>query len=98
MMNRVPNKTVVSNWYFDNPSASHNGQLSTDGKNLFSYRQLIGVTLADGSKVALNYRSGKGGCYIGQTTSTHVGYASQITGVTTMSPEVAKEAGLIDVL
>jgi len=96
-MSRTTNQKVAASWAIGNESQSHNGQLSTDGRNLYSYRQLIGLTLVDGTKVTLNYRSGKDGIYISQTTSTHVGYAAR-RGDMVMSPEVAKEAGLIRII
>ena len=93
-MNRTNNSNVAANWAASRQSQSHNGQLSTDGQNLYSYRQLIGITLNNGEKVALNYMRRGGGCYISNTTSQHVSLASG-NADETMNPEVAKEAGLI---
>ena len=94
IMNRTTNSNVASNWSYSRESQSHNGQLSTDGQNLFSYRQLIGITLSNGDKVALNYMSRGNGHYISNTTSQHVSLASR-NADQTMNPDVAKEAGLI---
>ena len=93
-MSITPNKNVAYNWSNGKLSRSHNGQLSTDGQNLYSYRQLIGITLDNGDKIALNYRSAKGGIYISQTTSSHVSLAAQ-NADQTMSPDAAREADLI---
>ena len=92
---RTNNNNVASNWSTNTPSHSNNKQLTTDGRNLYSYRQLIGITLANGDKVALNYMSRGGGCYISNTTSQHVSLASRRADQT-MNPDVAKEAGLIN--
>ena len=94
MSNRTVNRNVARSWSVSREAQSHNGQLSTDGRNLYSYNQLIGITLDDGTKVALEYRSTKGGHYISQTTSTHVGYAAYEANLT-MTPDAAKEADLI---
>ncbi len=94
-MSRTTNKNVAYNWACGKLSQSHNGQLSTDGQHLYSYRQLIGITLANGDKVALNYMSRGGGLYISNTTSQHVSLASRNANQT-MNPDVAKEAGLIN--
>ena len=92
---RTNNDGVVQNWSRSLTSHSNNKQLTTDGKNLFSYRQLVGITLNDGTKVALNYmRAGKG-IYISQTTSHHVSKARDVADVA-MNPDVALEAGLIN--
>ena len=94
-MKRTHNNNVAVNWSCSIESQSHNGQFSTDGKKLFSYNQLIGITLSNGDKVALNYMSRGGGCYISNTTSQHVSLASRRADQT-MNPDVAKEAGLIN--
>ena len=91
---RTNNRNVAREWSLGIDAQSHNRQLSTDGENLYSYNQLIGITLEDGTKVALEYRSTKGGHYISQTTSTHVGYAAYEANIT-MTPDAAKEADLI---
>ena len=94
MSNRTVNRNVARRWSVNREAQSHNGQLSTDGESLYSYSQLIGITLGDGTKVALEYRSTKGGHYISVTTSTHVGYAAYEANLT-MTPDAAKEADLI---
>ena len=96
-MSRTTNSNVAYNWSNGKLSQSHNGQLSTDGQHLYSYRQLIGITLSNGDKVALNYMSRGNGHYISNTTSQHVSLASR-SADQTMNPDVAKEAGLISKL
>ena len=93
-MKKTNNSNVASNWSSNRESQSHNGSFSTDGRNLYSYRQLIGITLSNGEKIALNYTSRNKGISISQTTSCHVGLASR-NADQTMNPDVAKEAGLI---
>ena len=91
---RTNNDGVVENWKYNRTSHSNNKQLTTDGQNLYSYRQLVGITLNDGTKVSLNYmRAGKG-IYISQTTSHHVSKAHDVADVA-MNPDVALEAALI---
>jgi hypothetical protein len=92
---KTTNRNVVANWSINKAAHSNNKQLTTDGQDIYSYRKLIGITLRDGTKVALEYRSTKGGSYISQTTSTHVGQASGSADLC-MTPDAAKEAGLIE--
>ena len=94
-MKRTDNRNVATNWACNTPVKSHNGQFSTDGQNLFSYNQLVGITLADGTKIALNYMRRGGGCYISSTTSQHVSMASCVADQV-MHPETALEARLIN--
>tara|TARA_R110001599_G_scaffold195010_3_gene391247 strand:- start:80 stop:370 length:291 start_codon:yes stop_codon:yes gene_type:complete len=94
-MSRTTNSNVAYNWSYNRESQSHNGQFSTDGQSLYSYRQLIGITLSNGDKIALNYMSRGGGHYISNTTSQHVSLASR-NADQIMNPDVAKEAGLIN--
>ena len=91
---RTTNRNVTKQWAKGIGAQSHNGQLSTNGEDLYSYNKIIGITLDDGTKVALEYRSTKGGHYISNTTSTHVGYAAYEANLT-MTPDAAKEADLI---
>ena len=51
---RTNNRNVAKRWANSHTAKSNNGQLSTDGRNLYSYNQLIGITLQDGTKVALD--------------------------------------------
>ena len=65
------NVDIPNFWKSNTPATSNTGSYHTDGKNLYSYSKLIGVT--DGqSKILFDY---SGNNFISQTTSTHVGYA-----------------------
>ncbi len=76
-MKRTNNDTVAKLWAANEPSTSHNGNFSTDGRHLFSYNLLIGYTSASGKKVALLYNAGSDN-YVSQTTSQHVGKARRV--------------------
>ena len=86
------NEEVVDNWGRSIKAKSSNGQLSTNGSILYSYRQPIGITTADGSKVVLDYTA-PAGAFISQTTSTHVGIAHSVADQV-MNPIAAKLGGL----
>jgi len=89
---RTNNSNVARLWANSVPARSSNDQFSTDGHDLYSYRKLIGKTIA-GEKIIFDYTAPAGHC-ISQTTSCHVShgkrYADQV-----MDVDVAKEAGLI---
>ena len=68
------NTSVVKSWSMNKAASSYNGNLSTDGKYLFSYNLVIGRTMPNGDKVALLYNA-PNGYFESMTTSTHVGYA-----------------------
>lgn len=78
---RTNNKNVARAWHNGEFAQSHNGNYHTDGRNLYSYRMLIGVTAPDGTKYLLNVR-GKNG--YSSTTSKHVRLAS--VGATLVEP------------
>lgn len=65
--------------------SGHSQNMSTDGKNLYSYNLKIGYTDSLGRKILYWYRSPKN--YISMTTSIHVGralrYANQVIDPTT---------------
>lgn len=73
------NAQVVKAWAKGRRAKSSNGNLSTDGKDLFSYRMRIGRTLEHEFKQALNV---SGRYSYSLTTSKHVslarGYAHEI--------------------
>ena len=48
--------------------------LTTDGKNLYSYRLLIGFTGGDGKKILYLYQAPTGN-FVSTTTSKHIGQA-----------------------
>ena len=60
------NDEVIEAWIAGKSGQS--GSMSTDGKNLFSYRLLIG----EGSGSVIYNHTASGGSYYSQTTSTHV--------------------------
>lgn len=51
------NRGVASAWSRGESAHNHRGNYHTDGRFLWSYRMLIGITLADGRKIALNAQS-----------------------------------------
>ena len=69
------NRAVVRAWSRGEPC--NGGNLTTDGRTLWSYRLAIGRTDPDGASVALDYTS-PGGRYVSQTTSKHVGLARSV--------------------
>ena len=66
---------VINAWVKGNRANTSNGSLSTNGKELYSYRLTIGVKLA-GSPVVLDYTA-PAGHFHSQTTSTHVRFAAR---------------------
>lgn len=69
----MTNNDVVKSWVRGYP-ASNGGSLSTDGKELFSYRLLIGTTDENGTKTVYNYTAETRN-FKSQTTSRHVSIA-----------------------
>lgn len=72
--NIMKNKEIPSAWKRNIAAKNHNNSFSTNGIDLYSYQQLIGTTSTCGAKILYNYTS-NAGCFISNTTSTHVGYA-----------------------
>ena len=66
---------VINAWVKGNRANTPNGSLSTNGRELYSYRLAIGVKL-DGSPVVLDYTA-PAGHFMSQTTSTHVRLAAR---------------------
>ena len=66
------NNQVVRNWVAGKAGSA--GNLTTDGKSLWSYNLLIGTT-EGGRKVVRDYTSGGSHGWVSQTTSRHVGLA-----------------------
>ena len=86
MSNRLDNTEVISTWLGSREGRSHTGNLSTDGKKLYSYALVIGDTLA-GEKIALDYTASVGQ-FQSMTTSQHVGMAKrQVAVLNIMHPE-----------
>ena len=65
------NKDIPKLWKDNLPAKSNTGAYHTDGKTLYSYSKVIGVTSGP-SKILFDY---SGNNFISQTTSTHVGIA-----------------------
>ena len=70
----MKNEDVVKRWIFNQVGGANN--LVTDRNNLYSYNLLIGYTTKNGRKVVKDYTA-KGGHFISQTTSRHVGIAKR---------------------
>jgi hypothetical protein len=66
------NDQVVEAWLRGEKACSHNGNLRSDGINLFSYNLRIGYRAKSGTTVAADYTS-PGGDFRSMTTSCHVG-------------------------
>mgnify|MGYP001486452322 CR=1 FL=1 len=66
------NSDVIRYWQRGSRASSQNGNLSTDGMNLYSYNLKIGTKVGGRCKV-FNYTAS--GRYYSQTTSQHVGLA-----------------------
>ena len=75
MSNRLDNDAVISTWLGSREGRSHTGNLTTDGKKLYSYALVIGDTLA-GEKIVLDYTASVGQ-FQSMTTSQHVGLAKR---------------------
>lgn len=73
MINMIRNREVLTAWVRGHPWAD--GNLSTDGWNLYSYSLKIG-TYKDGLNVVYDYTA-PGGKFISITTSTHVNAAKR---------------------
>lgn len=66
-MTTVINRGVASAWSRGESAHNHRNNYHTDGRFLWSYHMLIGITLTDGRKIALNsYQP-----YRVTTTTTH---------------------------
>ena len=73
-MSKSTNEQVVYAWATGGAAENHRGSFTTDGKNIYSYRLMIGTTNEKNEKVLFDYTSGRMG-YYSQTTSCHVGKA-----------------------
>ncbi len=84
---------------FLNCKSANAGRLKTDGQSLFSYDLRIAEHIPDdyGSATTLIYDyTSKGGNYVSQTTSSHVGLIKRrVPRRNVMTIETAKDAGLI---
>tara|TARA_B100001094_G_C18183498_1_gene802312 strand:- start:1803 stop:2120 length:318 start_codon:yes stop_codon:yes gene_type:complete len=86
---------------FLNCNTANAGRLKTDGQSLFSYDLRIAehIPQNDGTAITLVYDfTSKGGSYVSQTTSGHVGLVKRrLPRRNVVSVEEAKEAGLVEV-
>ena len=84
---------------FLNCKSANAGRLKTDGQSLFSYDLRIAEhhPQDDGTAITIVYDyTSKGGNYVSQTTSSHVGLIKRrLPRRNVMAIETAKDAGLI---
>ena len=73
-MSRKRNDQVIASWRRGVSAISHNGNLHTDGVNLFSYNLRIGFRAKSGTTILADFTS-PGGSFQSMTTSCHVGKA-----------------------
>jgi len=78
-MKRMGNVLVALAWAEGRAAVSHTGNLSTDGKAIFSYELQIGDT-SDGKKFVRDYTAKGSYGFRSQTTSCHVGMLRYIRG------------------
>ncbi len=79
-MKRVSNCDVALAWAEGRAATSHTGNLSTDGKAIFSYALQIGDTADDGKKFVRDYTARGSYGFRSMTTSQHVGMLRYIQG------------------
>ena len=79
-MTRVDNYEVTLAWVQGREAVSHTGNLSTDGKAIFSYELQIGDTSDDGKKFVRDYTARGSYGFRSMTTSQHVGLLRYIRG------------------
>ena len=79
-MKRVDNCDVALAWVEGRAAVSHTGNLSTDGKAIFSYALQIGDTGENGKKFVRDYTARGSYGFRSMTTSQHVGMLRYIRG------------------
>lgn len=62
------NENVARRWANGQEARNHSGCFTTNGDRLYSYRQLIGITTSNGTKVLLDYTA-RTGNFLSMTTS-----------------------------
>ena len=62
------NQNVARRWANGQTARNHNNVFTTDGDRLYSYRQLVGITTSNGTKVLLDYTA-RTGNFLSMTTS-----------------------------
>ena len=85
----MKNSDVVRAWAYGNIASTKN--LTTNGRDLYSYQLLIGFTSDDGERVVLDYTA-PGGHFFSVTTSQHVNLAKREGSRTIMNPTVYEVA------
>ena len=73
-MKILSNRLIANQWKKGFPAKNHNKSFHTDGKTLFSYNLVIGITSNANYKIAYNYTK-ESDNFISQTTTQHVRYA-----------------------
>lgn len=71
----MKNHQIPNFWHSNTPAKSKNNNYTTDGLNLYSYKQCIGTTNGYGQKILYNYTSSPKGKFISATTTAHVNLA-----------------------
>ena len=72
-MKRVNNYEVARAWSESRAATSHTGNLSTDGKEIYSYSLQVGDTTEDGKKILKDFTARGSYGFRSMTTSKHVG-------------------------
>ena len=86
------NENVARRWANGQRARNHNNVFRTDGRNLYSYHQLIGVTTGEGQKVLFDYTA-RTGNFISMTTSgKHISPTRRYADVT-VNPTVVQNLG-----
>jgi len=80
-MKRVSNYEVAKAWAENRVATSHTGNLSTDGKEIYSYRLQVGDTTEDGNKILKDFTARGSYGFRSMTTSRHVGMLRYIPDV-----------------
>ena len=83
----MTNRAVAAAW--SRGECAQSNSMRTDGRTLWSYNLVIGVT-REGVKVVLDYRAGTGN-FKSSTTSTHVSFAADVASVIE-TPAAVQEA------
>jgi hypothetical protein len=73
-MIKTTNDQIAYYWSRGTAATNGTGAFTTDGKNIYSYRLMIGTTNEQGEKILFDWTSGAMG-FQSQTTSCHVGKA-----------------------
>ena len=68
-MTKTTNENVASRWARGQEASNHNGNFTTNGDKLYSYRQLTGITTTEGKKVLFDFTA-KTGNFLSMTTSS----------------------------